>query len=212
MAEANVKIEDPAINELMMAEESGGDAGFGLYHSFAQYNGGMLWVVGIFVSMFGWMIFNTVFNIWLSVWTADPDNLDHSDDYYVGYYIMFGVFYGLFAFFRAMIIAISSPRMSAVIHESMMSNLLFSSLNEFFDRVPLGRILNRLSKDVNSVDSTIPVLFGNYLVFFFFMLCNILVILYCTSIWILIPISLYIISIYMLKGFYMKPNRELVRL
>ena len=72
--EANVKLEDPAVNELMMAEESGGDAGFTLYNSFAQYNGGMIWVCGIFFSMFGWMIFNTVFNIWLSVWTADPDN------------------------------------------------------------------------------------------------------------------------------------------
>lgn len=207
-----MKLEDPAVNELMMAEESGGDAGFTLYQSYAKYNGGMLWTVGILFSMFGWMIFNTLFNIWLSVWTADATNVNHEDNYYVGYYVMFGVFYGLFAFFRAMIIAMSSPTMSAVIHESMMSNLLFSSLNEFFDRVPLGRILNRLSKDLNSVDSTITVLFGNFIVFFFFLICNVLVILYCTSIWILIPISLFIISIYMLKGFYMKPNRELVRL
>lgn len=125
---------------------------------------------------------------------------------------MFGFFYGLFAFFRALIMAISSPKMSSVIHESMITNLLFSSLNEFFDRVPLGRILNRLSKDLNSVDSTVPYLFANYLVFFFFMLCNILVILYCTSVWIMVPISLFLISIYMLKNYYMKPNRELVRL
>ena len=44
------------------------------------------------------------------------------------------------------------------------------------------------------------------------MLCNILVILYCTSIWIAIPITIFLISIYMLKNYYMKPNRELVRL
>lgn len=114
----------------MMSEESGGDAGFSLYHSYAKYNGGMLWTIGIFFSMFGWMIFNTLFNIWLSVWTgADTEDPDYEDSYYIGIYIMFGVFYGLFAFFRAMIIAMSSPKMSAVIHESMLSNLLFSSLN-----------------------------------------------------------------------------------
>ena len=44
------------------------------------------------------------------------------------------------------------------------------------------------------------------------MLCNILVILYCTSIWIAIPITIFLLSIYMLKNYYMKPNRELVRL
>ena len=126
--EANAKFEDPAINELMMAEETGGDAGFTLYNSYARYNGGGLFVLGIFFSMFGWMIFNTAFNIWLSVWTADQVG-EHSDNYYVGYYVMFGVFYGLFAFFRAFIMALSSPKMSAVIHESMMTNLLFSPLN-----------------------------------------------------------------------------------
>lgn len=155
--------------------------------------------------MFGWLIFNTSFNIWLSVWT------DHSSEgnngYYVGYYAMFGVFYGLFAFFRALVLAISTPKMSLIIHESMMSNLLFSPLNEFFDRVPLGRILNRLSKDLNSVDANLPVVFSNFLVFLFFLLGNIVVILYCTSIWIALPILAFLISITILKNYFMKPNK-----
>lgn len=78
--------------------------------------------------MIGWLIFNTLFNIWLSVWTGDINN-QHDNGYYVGYYTMFGVFYGVFAFFRSLILAISSPQMSLVIHESMISNLLFSPLN-----------------------------------------------------------------------------------
>lgn len=88
----------------------------------------MLWTVAILFSMFGWLIFNTSFNIWLSVWTNDV-NGNHSNGYYVGYYVMFGIIYGVFAFFRAMILAISTPRMSEIIHESMISNLLFSPLN-----------------------------------------------------------------------------------
>jgi ABC-type multidrug transport system fused ATPase/permease subunit len=62
----------------------------------------------------------------------------------------------------------------------MISNLLFSPLNEFFDRVPLGRILNRLSKDLNSVDTKILNTFTNFLVFMFFLICNIVVMIYCT--------------------------------
>lgn len=120
--------------------------------------------------------------------------------------------YGIFAFFRAIILAISSPKMSEIIHESMMSNLLFSPLNEFFDRVPLGRILNRLSKDINSVDATLAVLFSNVLVFLFFMIGNIIIMVKTATAWILIPITAYLIGINLLKGYYMKPNRELVRL
>ena len=157
------------------------------------------------------MVLNILFKIWLSKWTEDPEN-EEKKSYYLNHYIMFGVFYGLFAFFRAIILAISSPKMSEIIHDSMMSNLLFSPLNEFFDRVPLGRILNRLSKDINSIDANLPVLFSNVLVFSFFALCNILVILYCTSIWIIIPIILFLGGCTVLKNYYMNPNRELVRL
>ena len=120
---------------------------------------------------------------------------------------MFGVFYGLFAFFRALILAFSTPRMSSKIHEAMNSNLLFSPLNEFFDRVPMGRILNRLSKDLNAVDSNIPVAFSSFLVFLFFLICNIVVIVYCTSIWVLIPIIVFLFCILLLKNYYMKPSK-----
>lgn len=55
----------------MMAQETGGDAGWSLYKSYADYNGGTIWTIAILGSMFGWLIFNTCFNIWLSVWTSD---------------------------------------------------------------------------------------------------------------------------------------------
>jgi ATP-binding cassette subfamily C (CFTR/MRP) protein 1 len=205
-----MKIEDPTVNELIMAEQTTGDAGWSLYQSYARYNGGIIWILVIFFSMFGWMISNTCFNIWLSIWTTNTP--PRSNGYYVGFYALFGVIYGLFAFFRALVLAISTPKMSLVIHESMISNLLFSPLNEFFDRVPQGRILNRLSKDLNSVDANLAVVFANFLVFLFFLICNIVVIIYCTNIWISVPIAVFLLGIVLLKNYYMKPNRELVRL
>ena len=102
--------------------------------------------------------------------------------------------------------------MSHIIHESMLSNLLFSSLNEFFDRVPLGRIINRLSKDLNSIDLNFPVYFSNVMVFLSFLIGNSLVIIYCTNLWVTIPILVYLISVYLLQAYYMRPNKDLVRL
>jgi ABC-type multidrug transport system fused ATPase/permease subunit len=97
--------------------------------------------------------------------------------------------------------------MSLVIHEKMITNLLFSPLNEFFDRVPLGRILNRLSKDLNAVDINLPVVFSNFVVFGFFLLSNIMIVVYCTHILVSIPILLFLFCVYFLKNYYMKTNK-----
>lgn len=156
------------------------------------------------------MIANTAFNVWLTFWTGDQ--FEQTSGFYIQWYVIIGVIYGVFAFFRALIFAFSNVRMSSHIHQEMISNLLFSSLNEFFDRVPLGRILNRLSKDLNAIDANFPSVCGNVLVFAFFLIGNIVVIVYCSTAWVLIPIFVFLISCYFLKNYYMKPQRELVRL
>lgn len=40
-------------------------------------------------------------------------------------------------------------------------------LNEFFERIPSGRILNRLSKDIGIIDSEMPFNVGNTLIIMF---------------------------------------------
>ncbi len=44
-------------------------------------------------------------------------------------------------------------RMSKEVNFMMTFKLIHASVNKFFDRVPLGRILNRFLKDVDVVDS-----------------------------------------------------------
>ncbi|CAL8077701.1 unnamed protein product [Calicophoron daubneyi] len=49
----------------------------------------------------------------------------------------------------------SSLRASKVMHQSLLSSILRTSTS-FFDRTPLGRVLNRFSNDVDSLDHQIP--------------------------------------------------------
>ncbi|KAH7704576.1 multi drug resistance-associated protein [Aphelenchoides avenae] len=44
---------------------------------------------------------------------------------------------------------------SSTLHEGMLSNMLRSTMS-FFDVTPLGRILNRFSKDIDGLDTAIP--------------------------------------------------------
>jgi ATP-binding cassette subfamily C (CFTR/MRP) protein 1 len=95
----------------------------------------------------------------------------------------------------------------------MISNLLFSSLNEFFDRVPLGRIFNRLSKDLNSVDMNISVALNSTLVFCFFLASAIITICICGTYYIFLPITVvYIIILHFLRVHYTKAASELTKI
>jgi ABC-type multidrug transport system fused ATPase/permease subunit len=95
----------------------------------------------------------------------------------------------------------------------MISNLLFSSLNEFFDRVPLGRIFNRLSKDLNAVDMNIAGGFNSTMVFTFFLANTIVVMNIIAPVYIYIPIIiLYLAVCHFLKEYYSKPAKELTKI
>lgn len=121
--------------------------------------------------------------------------------------------YAFFAFVRFLMIAYSTPKMSLKIHESMISNLLFSPLNEFFDRVPLGRIFNRLSKDLSSVDLNVSSYFGTYTVFIFFLGSSIIVISVLAPIYVFWPVLIvYFILCFLLRKYYSKASKELTSL
>lgn len=167
-----------------------------------------------------WMASNAFTNLWLAKWSErnealiqDPTEKLPSNSTYLEVYIAVGLLYGTFAFLRALMIAYASPKMSLVIHESMISNLLFSSLNEFFDRVPLGRIFNRLSKDLSSVDANLPNYFSSALVFMFFLSSNLVVIFIIAPIYIFLPaLVVYLLACHILRNQITVPLRELTRL
>lgn len=133
--------------------------------------------------------------------------------YYIGIYVTIGFIYALFALIRALLTAYSVPKMSTKIHESIISNIMFSSLNDFFDRVPLARIFSTLSKDLGSVDTSISVYFNSALVFSFLLGSNIVVISFLAPIYIFWPIILvYLIICHFLRQYYSKPVKELTKI
>jgi len=81
----------------------------------------------------------------------------------------------------------------------------------FFDTTPLGRILNRFSKDQNTIDETLPRTFQSYLRTLFQVMGILVVISYSTVGFLIVIIPMGVIYYYV-QRYYLATSRELKRL
>ena len=63
-------------------------------------------------------------------------------------------------------LSIGSLNAGIILHASMASNILHSPMS-FFDTNPVGRIINRFSKDIDTVDNSLPWNLRSWLMCFF---------------------------------------------
>jgi ATP-binding cassette subfamily C (CFTR/MRP) protein 1 len=78
------------------------------------------------------------------------------------------------------------------LHQRFADRLLHSPMS-FFDTTPIGRILNRVSRDVETVDNTLPLIIRDWLVTFALALVTLLVIVIQTpvSLALLVPVIIF---------------------
>jgi ABC-type multidrug transport system fused ATPase/permease subunit len=65
------------------------------------------------------------------------------------------VFVVIAVFISSLYLAIGTLLAAKYLHAQMLSHVLTNPLS-FFDTTPTGRILNRFSKDIDTLDNTIP--------------------------------------------------------
>ena len=101
--------------------------------------------------MISWVLLQTASNFWLTYWSSvnDPSN----SFYYLEIYTILNLSYPFFSVFRTIQLYCRSIRCSRTIHKAMFQSVLRAPINSFFDRVPVGRLLNRFSKDLTMVDT-----------------------------------------------------------
>lgn len=155
-------------------------------------------------------------NIWLSWWTdderlANPSNYTNTtnktvdvaglQEYYLGIYGVLGGGQAFFVLIYAVITAISVVNASAVLHEKMLFNVLRSPMS-FFDTTPIGRILNRFSRDVETIDNILPGIIRSWMNTMFTVISTIVVISYSTPIFlsVVLPLGIlyYLIQVWLL--------------
>uniref|UniRef100_A0A672S1S7 Multidrug resistance-associated protein 5-like n=1 Tax=Sinocyclocheilus grahami TaxID=75366 RepID=A0A672S1S7_SINGR len=159
----------PLTDQLMQAEEKGsGAVAWPVYTAYIKAAGGPLaFVVNILLFLFttGSIAFS---NWWLSHWirqgsgnssllqanqTAESDSmrLNPHIQYYSRVYVLSMGAALFLKTVRGLVFVKCTVRAASVLHDKLFKTLLLSPMR-FFDTTPLGRILNRFSRDMDEVD------------------------------------------------------------
>ncbi|ORZ17379.1 P-loop containing nucleoside triphosphate hydrolase protein [Absidia repens] len=86
---------------------------------------------------------------------ADTSSDSHSLNYYLGIYVLITSMNILVSTARFAIVYFGVLRASKTLYAELLHRVLRAPLR-FFDTTPIGRILNRFAKDIETIDSTIP--------------------------------------------------------
>lgn len=116
--------------------------------------GGGLWTLPV---LLGTVVFAQVAqvgnNLWLSFWSEDEFK-GRSTAFYVGIYASFGFAQAIGYFALGAGITVIGNRASSGMHRAAAERVLRAPMS-FFDTTPQGRVINRFSKDVDTMDNLI---------------------------------------------------------
>ncbi|MCI4375688.1 hypothetical protein PGIGA_G00112330 [Pangasianodon gigas] len=133
-----------------------------------------------------------------------------SIEFYLGIYSGLTVATLLFGFTRSLMMFNALVCSAQTLHNRMF-NCIIRTPVRFFDINPIGRILNRFSKDIGHIDSMLPWTFVDFIQVF---LQIVGVIAVATSVipWILIPVLPLLIVFLFLRRYFLQTSRDIKRL
>ncbi|GJJ74211.1 ATP-binding cassette, subfamily C (CFTR/MRP), member 1 [Entomortierella parvispora] len=194
---------------LMSQEErSTGSVDGAIYKGYVQAAGG-LYLIPLLISL---LILTQVAKVgndlWLSWWSDNQFN--ESQKFYMILYAVWGILQGIFQFINGFFFSIGGASAAKVLHQRALQNI-FRAPSSFFDTTPLGRIINRFSKDVDSCDNLLSESYRMFtgtaaIVLSTFILISVI------FPWFLLPLVPMLIFYYYAAIYYRSSSRELKRI
>ncbi|GAB0099313.1 multidrug resistance-associated protein 1 [Sergentomyia squamirostris] len=206
--EGNTKEKEKLIEQ---EKSETGSVKWEVYKHYLRSIGMLLSITTIFLNMV-FQGFSIGSNIWLARWSTDPNagNDTGTRDMYLGVYGALGAGQAILMLVASLIMALGCLYAARDMHILLLTNVLHWAM-ELFDVTPLGRIMNRFSKDVDVVDNILPQVMRAWITMFFSVLATLVVISYSTPLFVavIVPIGLLY---YFVQRFYVATSRQLKRL
>ena len=144
-------------------------------------------------------------------------NQNHHDDseaatvrYYLTVYGSIAVANSLFSFMRAFLFAFGGVVAARVVHQKLLKSVVRGKI-VFFDKTPIGQILNRFSSDLSTVDDSLPFILNIFLANFFGVLGPLAVTVYALPWLLLLLVPLTAIYLHV-QHRYRPASRDLKRI
>ncbi|XP_067113164.1 ATP-binding cassette sub-family C member 4-like [Osmerus mordax] len=160
---------------------------------------------------------------WLAYWASEQQHLNvtepitnssapqHLDlDLYLGVYAGLTAATILFGFLRSLVYFNVLVMSAQTLHNRMFNAILRTPVR-FFDVHPIGRILNRFSKDIGQLDSLLPWTFVDFTQVFLQIL-GVIAVAAAAIPWILVPVAPLLVAFLFLRRYFLRTSRDIKRL
>ncbi|GJP86641.1 hypothetical protein CLOP_g16639 [Closterium sp. NIES-67] len=178
------------------------------YSAYIRAGGGFLLFAALLLAFIGAQAVRTYVDFWLGVWVDRKYSL--SPGMYVGLYAVFTAGAILLSLLRAFWFTQAALAAARHMHHHMAVCVLRSPLL-FFDQNPVGRILNRFSKDQSLVDDLLPTTVQQTLELFLGCAGAIAVTAVLVP-WFLLALPPLLLLFFLLQQRYLRVSRELKRI
>ncbi|XP_061290366.1 ATP-binding cassette sub-family C member 4-like isoform X2 [Bos javanicus] len=131
-------------------------------------------------------------------------------DWYLGTYSGLMIATSLFSIARSMLLIYVLVNSSQTLHNEMLESILKAPVL-FFDRNPIGRILNRFSKDTGHMDDSLPLTFLDFIQMFILM-TGVAGVMVGVIPWIAIPVIPLSIIFFLLRIYFLWTYGDIKRL
>ncbi|XP_031562171.1 multidrug resistance-associated protein 1-like [Actinia tenebrosa] len=148
--------------------------------------------------------------IWLARWSSDNVTTDSQRDNYLFVYGALGLSQAFCMLFSSLFLAYGANVASNVLHDRLIVNIMHSPMS-FFESTPLGRIVNRFSKDMYVIDETVPNSLMSFWRCFFAVMSAIFAISYATPIFLSVVFPLMVLYVF-IQRLYVASSRQLRRI
>ncbi|KAL4738137.1 P-loop containing nucleoside triphosphate hydrolase protein [Aspergillus similis] len=123
-----------------------------VYKNYCSSMGSLLLPFFLLATLVAYQASNIVTNLWLAWWSSGQYSL--SPNSYIGIYIALGVAQSLLQFVSMLALSTYGTEASKRMFQQATKNLMHAPV-AFFDTTPVGRIMNRFSKDVDVMDNNL---------------------------------------------------------
>jgi ATP-binding cassette subfamily C (CFTR/MRP) protein 1 len=195
-----------------------GNVSLALYSFYIKAGGVYLFSWSVLFIMTS-QVFGLLSSYWLSDWSDASNRADEKGEqlsadknlYYVNYYALWSALSLITYVVRALILAEHRMGTSITLHEGLLKSVLGAPVS-FFDVTPMGRVLNRFSSDIQTIDEDL----SSTLTEVVYSLSNVLGVLGAiavatkgTLLVLLVPL-MYLYE--KVQGYFRKTNTEIARL